>query len=63
MSPLHVWIIVTFYKGKGPYVVVFQVCEHGNGTNFCANQCLHIITFVLNMVCWNMMQDNLVGEI
>ncbi len=29
MSPLHVWIIVTFYKGRGPFVVVFQVCEHG----------------------------------
>ncbi len=29
MSPLHVWIIARFYKGKGPYVVVFQVCEYG----------------------------------
>jgi hypothetical protein len=23
----------------------------------------NIATFVLSMVCWNMMQDNLVGEI
>jgi hypothetical protein len=29
MSPLHVWIIATFYKGKGPYAVVFRVCEYG----------------------------------
>jgi hypothetical protein len=29
VSPLHVWIIAAFYKGREPSVVVFQVCEHG----------------------------------
>lgn len=30
----------------------------GHGTNFCANWCTHIPTFVLSKVCWNMMHDN-----
>ncbi len=65
MSPLHVWIIATIYKGRGPSVVVFWVCEHGKAMEqtFVQICVCTFATFVLSMVCWNMTQDNLVGEI
>jgi hypothetical protein len=46
-------------------VVVFWVCEHGKAMeqNFVQIYVCTFTTFVLSMVCWNKMQDNLVGEI